>query len=128
MEHYPIPVIHVNGYCDVEIHPDNIIVSTKLKRRDALSYSYEKVKQYSFEAFGVEGYPDAYRLEGQSVEEMKQAIKKGDEKEIGFAFRFSWEMDGKQMYEFAKLLRRTKCESKLLYLMCGSNGHAGVLA
>lgn len=38
---YPIPVISVRGFCDVEIGFDKITVSTKRKRRDALERSYE---------------------------------------------------------------------------------------
>lgn len=106
MEYYPIAVISVKGYCDVEIGLDSIHVSTKRKRGEALSYSYEKVKQYPFEAFGVEEYRDDYRREGQSIEEMKQAIRACDEREIGFSFQLPWDTDGKAMYEFAKLLRR----------------------
>ncbi len=60
MDHYPIPVISVKGYCDVEISPDGISVTTKKKRKDALDYSFERLKGYSFEAFGVEGYKERH--------------------------------------------------------------------
>lgn len=60
MGHYPIPVISVKGYCNVEISPDGISVTTKKKRKDALDYSFERLKGYSFEAFGVEGYKERH--------------------------------------------------------------------
>ena len=44
MDYYPIPVISVKGYCDVEISPDGISVTTKKKRNDTLDYSFEKLK------------------------------------------------------------------------------------
>ena len=31
-EAYPIPVIGVKGFCDIEVQPDHISVSTKLRR------------------------------------------------------------------------------------------------
>ncbi|MDE5597728.1 MAG: hypothetical protein K2J04_07840 [Lachnospiraceae bacterium] len=41
-ESYTIPVISVNGLCDIEIQFDKVSVSTKLKRDRALVYSFEK--------------------------------------------------------------------------------------
>lgn len=37
MDYFPIPVISVKNYCDVEIGLDSISISTKLKRSAALS-------------------------------------------------------------------------------------------
>lgn len=103
---YPIPVISVKGYCDVEIGFDKITVSTKCKRADALSYSFEKVKNYAFEAYGVENYLTDFYRPGQTIADMKGAIEKSDEKEIGFSFTLDWETDQEQIYEFVKLLGR----------------------
>lgn len=103
---YPIPVISVKGYCDVEIGFDKITVSTKRKRADALSYSFEKVKNYAFEAYGVENYLTDFYRPGQTIADMKGAIEKSDEKEIGFSFTLDWETDQEQIYEFVKLLGR----------------------
>lgn len=38
-ESYPIPVIGVKGFCDIEIPFDKISVSTKLKRNTVLSFN-----------------------------------------------------------------------------------------
>ena len=40
MNYYPIPVISVKNYCDIEIGLDSISISTKLKRNAAISYDY----------------------------------------------------------------------------------------
>lgn len=37
MDYYPIPVISVKNYCDIEIGLNNISISTNLKRNAALS-------------------------------------------------------------------------------------------
>lgn len=105
-EFYPIPVISVNGLCDIEIQFDNVSVSTKLKRDKALGYSFEKFVQYEFEAYGVEDYLADFYHEGQTVNEMKENIRTSDETDIGFSFVFPFEIEGKQIFEFVKLLRR----------------------
>ncbi len=38
-ESYPIPVVEVKGFCDIEISFEKISVSTKLKKAKALEYS-----------------------------------------------------------------------------------------
>lgn len=105
-ESYPIPVIGVKGFCDIEIQFDKISISTKLKRNTALTYSFEKFTRHEFEAYGVEDYLADFYHAGQTVQEMKDNIRDCDEKEIGFSFMFPFEFDGKQIFEFVKLLRR----------------------
>lgn len=55
-ESYPISVVEVKGFCDVEIQFDKITISTKLKREVVLAYSFEKFTGYEFESYGVENY------------------------------------------------------------------------
>ena len=105
-ESYPIPVISVKGFCDIEIQFDKISVSTKLKRDAALAYSFEKFSEYEFEVYGVEDYLAEFYHEGQTIQEMKENICACDEAEIGFSFVFPFGVEGKQIYEFVKLLRR----------------------
>lgn len=106
MDYYPIPVISVKGLCDVEISLDGISVTTKKRRGDALAYSFEKLRGYSFEAFGVDNYTETYFQKGSTIDGMKAAISRSEETEIGFCFSLPWEVDGDKIYEFAKLLRR----------------------
>ena len=105
-ESYPIPVIGVKGICDIEIQFDNISISTKLKRDMALAYSFKKFSGYEFEAYGVEDYLADFYHAGQTLQEMKENIHACDEKEIGFSFVFPFDVEGKQIFEFVKLLRR----------------------
>lgn len=105
-EAYPISVVGVKGFCDIEIQFDSISISTKLKRDVALSYSFEKFSGYNFEAYGVEDYLVDFYHAGQTVQEMKDNIHACDEKEIGFSFVFPFDVEGKQIFEFVKLLRR----------------------
>lgn len=105
-ESFPIPVIGVKGLCDIEIQFDKISVSAKMQRDTVLSYSFEKFGGYEMEAYGVEDYLADFYHAGQPLQEMKDTIRSCDEKEIGFSFMFPFEVDGKRIFEFVKLLRR----------------------
>ncbi len=105
VSYYPIPVISVKGVCDVEVSFDGLSVTAHLKREAALEYSFEKIREYPFEAYGVEDYVSDYYRPGLTVQEMKENIARSDETEIGFAFMFPFEVDGEAVVEFVKLLR-----------------------
>ncbi len=105
-ESYPIPVIDVKGLCDIEIPFDKISISTKLKRNAALTFPFEKLAGYEFEAYGVDDYLADFYRPGQTVQDLKEKIRACDEKEIGFSFVFPFDVDEKQIFEFVKLLRR----------------------
>lgn len=105
-EDYPIPVIAVKGLCDIEINLDGLSVTAKKRRGDALDYTFERFREYSFEAFGVEGYLDTFYRAGMTLEEMKATIAGCKETEIGFSFAFPWDVDGEALFEFVQLLRR----------------------
>ena len=105
-ESYPIPVIGVKGLCDIEIPFDKISVSTKLKRDAALGYPFEKLAGYEFEAYGVENYLTDFYHPGQTAQDLRENIRACNEKEIGFSFMFPLDRDGKQIFEFVKLLQQ----------------------
>ena len=52
--------------------------TTKKKWKDALNRSFEKLKGYSFEAFGVESYPDTFYRDGMTIAEMKENISRSE--------------------------------------------------
>lgn len=106
LSYCPIPEVDVIDLCDVEIHFDKIVVTTKLKRETTLAYSFEKLADYRFEAYGVEEYLNDFYRPGETVKLMKDRIAASDEKEIGFSFEFPFETEGEQIFEFVKLLRR----------------------
>lgn len=103
---YPIPVISVKGLCDIEINPDCVTLTAKRSRTDTLDYSFAKFDGVYFEVFSVEHYLDDYYAPGITMKDFRERIRKSQEKELGFSFRFSFDVDGDRMYEFVKLLRR----------------------
>lgn len=105
-ESYPIPVIAVKGLCDIEIGFDKISISSKLERDTALTYSFEKFTGVDFEAFSVEDYLTDFYHPGQTLQDMKENIHACNENQIAFSFVFPFDMEGTEIFEFAKLLRR----------------------
>lgn len=104
IEYFPIPVITIKGICDIEIGLNQISVTTKLSRNGALSYDFEKVKTYSFEAYGVENYLDDFYTAGNTIDVMIDKIMKSEEENIFFSFYFSHEVDSDSICEFVKFL------------------------
>lgn len=103
---YPIPEVDVIDLCDIEIHFERITITTKLKRSDALACAFDCLMAYEFEAYGVKDYLADFYHPGQTVEEMKNKIRACDEADIGLSFSFPFNIEGEQILEFVKLLRR----------------------
>lgn len=103
---YPIPVVSVKGLCDVEISFTGITLTTKMRRTQALEYSFEKFVNYDFEAYGVVDYLNDYRSKGESIEEFKKNLKGTKEREIFITFTIPEDMIDEKLYNFAKLLKR----------------------
>lgn len=107
-EAFPIPLITVKGLCDIEIQFDGISVTSRMKRDDALLFDYEKLLAYEFEAYGAEEYLSDYYHPGQTLRELKDAIVRSREREIGFSFAFPFAAGEEQILEVCRLL---SCES-----------------
>lgn len=104
-ESYPIPVVTVKGLCDIEIGFDQLSLSTKMEREQALAYSFAEIMHYSFECYGVENYLLDFCHTGITVEEMKKRIVGSSETEIGFSFAFPFETSGELLFQFSQMLK-----------------------
>ena len=87
--YYPISVIEVNGLCDIEIVGDYISVSSKISKKKAINFDYERLSGYNFEVYGVVDYLADYYKSGEDITNLFKNLEKCDEKEIGFAFTFA---------------------------------------
>ncbi|RKJ40102.1 hypothetical protein D7X94_09555 [Acutalibacter sp. 1XD8-33] len=104
---YPIPVITVQGVCDIEINLDSVSLTTKRGRLETLDYSLDKFAGIPFEVFSIEQYLDPdYYAPGMDMEAFRENIRKSQEKELGFSFQFECDVDSGRMREFVQLLRR----------------------
>ncbi len=106
MDYFPIPVISIRKICDIEVGIEKISVSTKLKKEEALIFNYSKLNGYIFEAYGVEDYLEDFYIKGDTTEQLINKIQNCKEKEIGFAFFLSDDIDGNTMYKFVNFLKR----------------------
>lgn len=104
----PIPAITAEGIAYIEIQFDKVTVSAKLKRSYALSYSYEKLRKYSFKAYGADDWASIFYRRGQTIQDLKKNIAESDETEVFFSFSFPFDVAGDDIYEFVKLLRRER--------------------
>lgn len=96
----------MKGYCDIKINLDSISVTTKLKRKEALAYDYNRLRAYHFEVYGVEDYLSDFYHEGMTIQELLDKLQASHEQEIAFSFRFSYDTSGDAIFAFAKQLRR----------------------
>ena len=106
MDYFPIPVISFKGICDIEIDFDQISVTTKLTRDMAISYNFEKVKSYSFEAYGVENYLDDLYIDGDTICDMIEKIQQSNETNVFFSFNFPFEIAASTLYEFVNFISK----------------------
>lgn len=102
MDFFPIPVVTVKGLCDIEIDLDKVSVLTKLRSEVALEYSYEKLSGYEFEAYGV----DDFYVKGNSYSELVENIASSKEKDTGYSFLFTNDVDAEEIYKLVKFLRK----------------------
>lgn len=105
MDYFPIPVVSVKGFCDIEIGLGQITVSTKLKRKQVMSFSFDEFNNIPFEAYGVEDYLADYYSADLTFSQFRENVEKSKEKEIGFSFVFERDCDSGMLFDYVKLLR-----------------------
>jgi hypothetical protein len=106
IDYFPLPVITVDGFCDVVIDLDCVAVNSKLRRENALVFAYERLGAYEFEICGEDDNTIYHYQPHAETTPMQEAVLKSSEKIFKFSFCFDFDVDGDTMYEFVKLLRR----------------------
>ena len=107
MEYYPIPVISIIDYCDIEVGIDKLSISAKLSKVEAEVFDYSLLEKYEFEAYGIEHYLDDFYSKGSTIDEFINRVKVSNEQEIGFSFIFD-DLDEDGVYAFVEFLIRNK--------------------
>ena len=105
MDYFPIPVITIENICDIEIGLNEITVTTKLTKDGVLSYDFEGIKGYNFEAYGVEDYLDDFYTAGSTIDMMLEKVSNSSEENVFFSFCFPFETDADTIYKFVKFIR-----------------------
>lgn len=104
-DYFPIPVLSLKGVCDIEIGLDLISVTAKLTKERAITFDFEKIKSYNFEAYGEENYLDDFFVGGDTIESMLEKIKNSKEKNIVFSFAFQSNTDSCALSEFVNFIK-----------------------
>lgn len=108
IDRFPIPVITLEGLCDIEVHLDGITVTTKLSRADTVRKDYKTLERYAFSVCESGNSYDEMRYPEMSIAQIKERMAAWDEKKVCFAFYLDFDIDGEEIYSFAKLLRRER--------------------
>ncbi len=110
LEYFPIPVIEVNGMCDIGIDLNHIFIEYKLIKKAALKYDFKKLKKYKFEIYGVEEYLDDFYNENMDFEGIKGRIDKSEETTIGISIFLNEKTPFEQILEVVKLIEESYFE------------------
>lgn len=85
VEYFPIPVIDVNGICDIGIDLEHIFIEYKMLKQKALNYDFNKLTKYKFEVYGVENYLNDFYNAEMDLNNIKNRILESEEKEVGIS-------------------------------------------
>ena len=81
-EFFPIPVITVQGLCDIGLEPDHIFIERMLPRTQALELDWSAIRR-PFEVYGADDYcGDLYRP-GMTPDQLRARIAQDGAKEVG---------------------------------------------
>ena len=104
---YPIPVVSVEGLCDIELGFLSLSITAKLARARALAFPYEALPPRSLEACGEEDHlSDCYHA-GQRLEALRKNAASSHETEIGFAFSLPMAIDPDALATFLTFLKNS---------------------
>ena len=102
---FPIPVVSVEGLCDIEIDIEGISITSKLTKENALTFDCSKVQCSRLEIYGVEDYLTDYYASGDNLQDALQKIKECSELELFYSFYYSESVETKAICEAVKCLR-----------------------
>ena len=105
---FPIPVLSIKGLCDVEFHIDQIQVTSKLKKMDAIDFDYQKISGHTFELYGLDDYESTYGDAHTPLEVLMNNIELSNESIIVFAFTFENNTDPATLKHFIHQLEHLK--------------------
>lgn len=105
MDYYPIPVVEVEGLCDIEVVASHINISSKLTLKDAISFNYDTISDYYYEVYGVKDYLADYYKSGDDLIKLYKNLEICNETEIGFAFSFDNSTPAEKILEIIIILK-----------------------
>lgn len=102
---FPIPVVSVEGLCDIEIDIEGISITSKLAKENVLTFDCSKAQCSRLEIYGVEDYLTDYYVSGDNLQDARQKIKECNEQELFYSFYYSDSVETKEICKTVKRLR-----------------------
>lgn len=107
-EYFPIPVINVNGICDVGFDLDCVFVEAMLYREEAIEFNFSTIP-YNFEAYGATEYLQDFYNNNMDLEGINKRIEESKEQEIGIGFEFEKNVDDVHVLNLINYLNENGC-------------------
>lgn len=98
-EVYPILCVHLPKVCNVYFSFDYAFLCARMKRDDALKYSFEVFGDTPFHAYGVADPHNIFYRPGQNFAELKEKLRAGTETDIEVCLRLPADIDSWQLLE-----------------------------
>lgn len=102
LEHFPIPVIDVNGICDIGIDLEHIFIEYKILKQTALKYNFNKLTKYNFEVYGVKNYLNDFYNAEMDLNSIKKRIIDSEENDIGISIFLDKNFKSNEIIEVIK--------------------------
>lgn len=80
MDYYPIPVISIMGLCDLELDQNQINLTSKLSRQQALNFDYSLLTSWPYTVYPVEDF--LLTLDASNPDRLRTAIQANPEDEF----------------------------------------------
>lgn len=107
-DYFPIPVVSIENFCDLEFDLDCISITTKLKKDDAIKLDYSKISKYIFEIYGVNEYLTDYYTENTDIYDALNKLKNSSESEFFYTFYFNHDTLEDKLSDVLKYLSDNK--------------------
>lgn len=102
LEYFPIPVIDIDGICELGIDLEHIFIEYKILKETAIEYDFNKLSKYKFEVYGVENYLNDFYNEKMNLNDIKSLILESEEREIGISIFLDVETSVEDILEIVK--------------------------
>lgn len=103
---YPLPVVLVKHFCEIEIHPGKLIVYTFFNNNTAMNKNFSELSNWDF---GVVDFDTDMLIFKNNKDDFTYLTAYISEKRGGklrFEFTLDFDTDKNEIYEFVKLLRK----------------------
>ena len=108
-EAFPIPVLTVDGLCDMELHLEHTSITTKIAKADRARLTPAFLKEHRPEVYGVQDYLQDYEYQGLPWPEFQQRLRLSQEEAFFLTFAFPQDAGEEDMVDLVHVLSKLGC-------------------